>query len=74
MLKGAISITSVQTELPSQRLKRPEPMSFRYSYREHQKDSTLQLAIEINVREAINQPKEWTYSMLIGQAYVADQA
>ena len=62
----SLSITSVQTELPSQRLKRPEPMSFRYSYREHQKDSTLQLAIEINVREAINQPKEWTYSMLIG--------
>ncbi len=66
MLKGAISITLVHTELPSRRLKRPESMLSRYSYQEHQKDSKLQIAIEINVRGAINQTKEYTYSMLIG--------
>ena len=56
--------------LPSQRLKRLKSMLSRYNYREHQKDSKFQIAIEINVREAINQTKECTYSILIGYAYV----
>ncbi len=65
MLKGAISIISVDTELPSRRLKRPKSVLSRYSYREHQNDSKFQIAIEINVQEAINQTKECTYTILI---------
>ncbi len=66
MLKGAISIISVHTEPPSRRLKRPESMLSRYSYREHQKDSKLQIGIEINVQETMNQMKECTYRIVIG--------
>ena len=45
--QGGISIISVHTELPSQRLKRPKSMLSWYNYWEHQKDSKLQISIEL---------------------------